>query len=89
MVTLVHFYREFERRHARLQQALAKVGLGAFLSGHDGWYFHGGWSGPRTSATEPRVGFQADSATSFFDCVTTCSVAFESSLESDSRASIR
>ena len=42
VVKVVHIYRDFEHRHARLQQALAKVGLGAFLSGHDGWYFHGG-----------------------------------------------
>jgi hypothetical protein len=39
-------FREYEQRHARIQQALADVGLDAFLSGHDGWYFHGGVARP-------------------------------------------
>jgi hypothetical protein len=35
-------YGRFEQRHARLQRAKAEVGVDAFLSGHDGWFFHGG-----------------------------------------------
>jgi hypothetical protein len=39
---LIGLYRQFEERQARLQEAMAKVGVDAFLSGHDGWYFHQG-----------------------------------------------
>jgi hypothetical protein len=39
---LAGVYRGLEQRHARLQRAKAEVGNDAFLSGHDGWFFHGG-----------------------------------------------
>jgi hypothetical protein len=39
---LVGLYRRFALRHARVQRARAEVGADAFLSGHDGWFFHRG-----------------------------------------------
>ena len=39
---LVGAYRALEQRHARVQRAKAEVGVDAFMSGHDGWFFHGG-----------------------------------------------
>jgi hypothetical protein len=39
---LVALYRRLALRHARVQRARAEVGADAFLSGHDGWFFHRG-----------------------------------------------
>ena len=47
---LVDLYKRYQQRHARLQQAMANLGVDAFLSGHEGWYFHRGIRKP----TEPR-----------------------------------
>jgi hypothetical protein len=40
--TLIERYRRLEQRQARLQQSMAKLGIGAFLSGHEGWHYHRG-----------------------------------------------
>jgi hypothetical protein len=40
--SLIGLYRRLEQRHARLQEAKNDVGADAFLSGHDGWFFHRG-----------------------------------------------
>jgi hypothetical protein len=39
---LLGLNRRLAERHARLQRAKAEVGADAFLSGHDGWFFHRG-----------------------------------------------
>ncbi len=39
---LVGLYRQLAHRHARVERAKAEVGADAFLSGHDGWFFHRG-----------------------------------------------
>jgi hypothetical protein len=39
---LAALYRKLQKRHAHVQQSMAKVGVDAFLSGHEGWYFHPG-----------------------------------------------
>jgi hypothetical protein len=39
---VVDRYRRYEQRDARLQEAMSERGVGAFLSGHDGWFFHRG-----------------------------------------------
>ena len=39
---LIERYRRFEQRDARLREAMSERGVGAFLSGHDGWFFHRG-----------------------------------------------
>ena len=39
---LAGLYRRLALRHARVQRARAEVGADAFLSGHDGWFFHRG-----------------------------------------------
>jgi hypothetical protein len=42
MAQLIGTYQDYQRQHARLEESLARVGVDAFLSGHDGWYFHRG-----------------------------------------------
>jgi hypothetical protein len=42
LAKLVALYRKVQKRHAHVQQSMAKVGVDAFLSGHEGWYFHPG-----------------------------------------------
>jgi len=37
---MIGLYRRLEERHARLQETKANLGVGGFLSGHDGWYYH-------------------------------------------------
>jgi len=39
---LIERYRRYGQRDARVQEALSERGAGAFLSGHDGWFFHRG-----------------------------------------------
>jgi hypothetical protein len=39
---LMGLYRRLAQRDARIQRAKASVGADAFLSGHDGWFFHRG-----------------------------------------------
>lgn len=39
---LVERYRRFAQRDVQIQEGLSERGAGAFLSGHDGWFFHRG-----------------------------------------------
>jgi hypothetical protein len=39
---LIQLYRRFEQRHARIQESMARLGVDAFMSGHEGWFFHRG-----------------------------------------------
>ena len=39
---LLERYRRFAQRDVRIREGLSERGAGAFLSGHDGWFFHRG-----------------------------------------------
>jgi hypothetical protein len=39
---LIERYRRYAQREVRVQEGLSERGAGAFLSGHDGWFFHRG-----------------------------------------------
>jgi hypothetical protein len=42
MSKLAELYRRYAHRQARLERARVRVGTDAFLSGHEGWFFHRG-----------------------------------------------
>jgi hypothetical protein len=35
-------YRRYAQRDVQIREGLSERGAGAFLSGHDGWFFHRG-----------------------------------------------
>jgi hypothetical protein len=39
---LIERYRRYAQRDVQIQEGLSERGAGAFLSGHDGWFFHRG-----------------------------------------------
>ena len=39
---LTERYRRYAQRDLQVQEGLSERGGGAFLSGHDGWFFHRG-----------------------------------------------
>lgn len=39
---LVERYRRYARRDVEIREGISERGAGAFLSGHDGWFFHRG-----------------------------------------------
>lgn len=39
---LIERYRRYTQRDVEIHEGLSERGAGAFLSGHDGWFFHRG-----------------------------------------------
>ena len=42
MAKVADLYRRLLLRQANIQRSRAELGADAFLSGHDGWFFHAG-----------------------------------------------